>query len=390
MPSEHAPITPNAASTRRLLACAGLLILGVVGGLAISAPARTARVTRAEPSAPALSVLIETSMAARGRDAALAQYQALRASGFAGVAESESDTNRLGYRLLGKKRTQDAIAILELNAQTHPDSANAHDSLGEAYVAAGDTDKAIASYRRAASIAPTLKSARAELHRLAGDPGKTYPPLLLLHIGAGMLGLGVGALALALRKGARQHAIAGSIFVAAMLAMSGSAALRAYIDPNGDPANIAIGIFTFYLVSTAWLAAKRRQARIDALDWGALLVVAMTATGLFRIAIGDGPMAMPAAAFGAMASMAALLDVRMLMQGGVAGAHRIARHLWRMCLALFIATTSFFLGQSQAFPYAVRASGVLTLPGLLIAGALVFWLVRTLFTKKIKQAPTAP
>jgi hypothetical protein len=37
----------------------------------------------------------------------------------------------------------------------------------------------------------------------------------------------------------------------------------------------------------------------------------------------------------------------MLARGGVLGAKRIARHLWRMCFGLFIAAGSFFLGPSN-------------------------------------------
>jgi hypothetical protein len=40
-------------------------------------------------------------------------------------------------------------------------------------------------------------------------------------------------------------------------------------------------------------------------------------------------------------------DARMLARGGVLGAKRIARHLWRMCFGLFIAAGSFFLGPSN-------------------------------------------
>ena len=44
---------------------------------------------------------------------------------------------------------------------------------------------------------------------------------------------------------------------------------------------------------------------------------------------------------GSVMVLAGAGDVRMLLRGGVLGAKRIARHLWRMCLALFIATGPF-------------------------------------------------
>ena len=38
----------------------------------------------------------------------------------------------------------------------------------------------------------------------------------------------------------------------------------------------------------------------------------------------------------------------------ISGAQRITRHLWQMCVALFIAAASFFLGQAKVFPASVR------------------------------------
>ena len=45
---------------------------------------------------------------------------------------------------------------------------------------------------------------------------------------------------------------------------------------------------------------------------------------------------------GSVCLLAAAEDVRMLVRGGVFGAQRIARHLWRMCFGLFIAAETFF------------------------------------------------
>ena len=54
---------------------------------------------------------------------------------------------------------------------------------------------------------------------------------------------------------------------------------------------------------------------------------------------------------GSVAVLAAAGDVRMLVRGGVFGAQRVARHLWRMCFGLFIATGSFLgTATSTRFP----------------------------------------
>ena len=52
-------------------------------------------------------------------------------------------------------------------------------------------------------------------------------------------------------------------------------------------------------------------------------------------------------------------DIRVLRSGPLTGASRIARHLWRMCFSLFVATGSFFLGQADELPDAFRVWPVL-------------------------------
>jgi hypothetical protein len=92
----------------------------------------------------------------------------------------------------------------------------------------------------------------------------------------------------------------------------------------------------------------------------------------------------------ALALLAAALDLRMIVRGGVQGAARIARHLWRMCAAWFIATTSLFVGQPQLFSYAVRRSGVLIVPSVVIVALLLFWLARVLFTRAYRRPAVLP
>jgi hypothetical protein len=51
-----------------------------------------------------------------------------------------------------------------------------------------------------------------------------------------------------------------------------------------------------------------------------------------------------------------------------------------MCVALFIAAASFFLGQPQVFPAALRGSALLLLPEVAVLGSMIYWLVRVRFT----------
>jgi len=100
------------------------------------------------------------------------------------------------------------------------------------------------------------------------------------------------------------------------------------------------------------------------------LQAANSATGTL-----EGLPAAPGFMFGAVALLATVGDIRMLARG-IEGARRIARHLWRMCFAMFIATASFFLGQPQVFPKGLRRSGVLAIPVLLVVSVMIYWMVR--------------
>ena len=77
--------------------------------------------------------------------------------------------------------------------------------------------------------------------------------------------------------------------------------------------------------------------------------------------------------FGVVGLVASALDLRMIRSRGLHGASRLARHLWRMCFALFIAALSFFLGQSDEFPEPLRIPALLMLPELAVLVAMLYW-----------------
>jgi len=157
--------------------------------------------------------------------------------------------------------------------------------------------------------------------------------------------------------------------------------------------NGLMGILTFYLVATAWWTARRRDGQTGIFDWGALVVplavgAALAIYGLEAANSQTGSKGgYPAVAYFTFASVALLFaagDVRMLVRGGFSGTQRIARHLRRMCFALFIAAGSFFLGQQQVFPAALRKTNVLFIPALLPLILMIFWLFRVRFTNAYK------
>ena len=80
--------------------------------------------------------------------------------------------------------------------------------------------------------------------------------------------------------------------------------------------------------------------------------------------------------FGIIALIHALFDVRMLVRGGVAGAQRMGRHVWRMCFAFLIALISFYPGQARLFSPEIRKTNLLYIPLILVLGSTLMWLSR--------------
>ena len=74
-------------------------------------------------------------------------------------AETERRINDIGYFLLGRNQIDDSIAVFKLNVELYPRSANAYDSLGEAYARKGDKASALINYKKALEIAPNTASA---------------------------------------------------------------------------------------------------------------------------------------------------------------------------------------------------------------------------------------
>ena len=101
-----------------------------------------------------------------GVPAMLARYQEMKKTGFGDVYGGEDAMNALGYRFLRQKNTDAAIAVLKLVVEEYPKSANAHDSLGEAYATAGQKQLAIESYEKALTLNPKFTSAIKALEKL--------------------------------------------------------------------------------------------------------------------------------------------------------------------------------------------------------------------------------
>lgn len=100
----------------------------------------------------------------KGMESALQSYRTLKQSKDYYV--SESQLNALGYQLLGTNKVREAIEIFKLNVEAYPQSGNAYDSLGEAYMMDGDKELAIRNYQRAVELNPQNTNAVEMLKKL--------------------------------------------------------------------------------------------------------------------------------------------------------------------------------------------------------------------------------
>jgi uncharacterized membrane protein len=228
-----------------------------------------------------------------------------------------------------------------------------------------------------------------------------------LHVGGGALALVSGTVAVVARKGGRLHRAAGTVFFVSMLVMATLAACLAVIVPD-QIFNLFIATFTVYLVTTAWMTVRRKQGTIGLFEKIALFV----ALGLcapfgilaFQLVTGmtpfvesavpiEGPVLIAIYAFTSVLALAAIGDVRLVLAGGISGAPRLARHLWRMCLGLTLAAGSGFTnGLARLLPGPYHVPPAFFLPQLLPLCVLVFWMLRIRLTNWFKDGahPAVP
>ncbi len=184
-----------------------------------------------------------------------------------------------------------------------------------------------------------------------------------------------------------------------MLVMAGFAAWLAIVIP-GQLSNLLGAILSFYLVATGWLTVRRRQRTVGRAEKSALAASLFICVGLGGLSLAAAAGAVPGVngqllvatwMVTAIAAVAAMGDARLVLQGGIAGAARVARHLWRMLTALFLAFGSGFgNGLARLMPGPFHGPPPLFLaPMLLPLGLLIFWMIRVRLTGWAKQAHLA-
>jgi hypothetical protein len=206
------------------------------------------------------------------------------------------------------------------------------------------------------------------------------PPILFLHIAGGLLAVTAGYAALFAPKGKWMHRRAGVLFVWGMVAMGVGAAV---VGLARDKVTWLGGLVVIYYVLTG-LRAVRRAAptRTDLALTGfavALAITSLMLTVKYTIAPTVESLKIPlplALLTPAMLSIAVTGDVRERRSGPLARNRRLARHLWRMCYALFVATGSFFLGQAKVIPQPLRVWPLLIVLALLPLPLMFYWMWR--------------
>jgi len=259
----------------------------------------------------------------------------------------------------------------------------------------------LGSASRRLSTDRAVRDLQAAVHRLLRDVGNenvndacpipstsftVLAMLLTTHILTGSLGLAVGISALLARKGSGLHKCAGSLFVVSMILMSLSAIPLAI---SADKTTSLMGaVLTLYLVITSWLTIRRP---VKTPDWvTAIAASAGLATSIVFFSLGldglggetgrvDGLRPEPMFVFGSVALLATVGDLRWFFLAAAPQARRVARHLWRMCFALLMAVVSFFLGQAQLLPDALRDSPLPAAIPVAVLILMIYWLVRIKF-----------
>lgn len=210
--------------------------------------------------------------------------------------------------------------------------------------------------------------------------------ILWAHIAGGLIAIVAGFVAVAARKGGRLHGQAGTLFFGAMLVLGLSAAI---LEPFREPVpGSPIGpLLVCYFVGTSWVTARRRDGRTGKFEMIACVLALGAAAGIAwsglagtaTTPVGRGPVF----AFAAICLLAGLGDLNIVLRKRMSAAQRLSRHLWRMCFAFFVATGSFFLGQQDIMPEAVRGSPILFVLAFAPLAIMAFWLVRLRFAKSL-------
>lgn len=228
---------------------------------------------------------------------------------------------------------------------------------------------------------------------------ETEAVLMTIH---GIVGTGIvisGIIALISAKGGNTHRKSGIVFALALCAMAAVILATAFLASQLiSTLGITFTALACYLVLTSWATVRAPSATLDQFSYVAPIV----AGAIGMIALYWGSMAalgyeevdddIPVAAyfvFSGLAFLSACGDIWTILKGGAVGAQRLARHLWRMCFALYLFTATLFTGPgSVVFPEQIRGAWVFLAPELSVLVLSLYWLTRV-FGNRTSQPASA-
>ena len=159
----------HSGAMRRMATAAVMFVLTLAMGAGIGAVAMASWAPRVKAGLdPRRSVAqtLSTTIASSGMDAAMKQYQELKAAAPTAYNFDESELNNLGYRFVRKNKFKEAIRIFQMNVEAYPKSANTYDSLAEGYMDNGENALAIANYQKSLQLNPKNRNAEVMLQKL--------------------------------------------------------------------------------------------------------------------------------------------------------------------------------------------------------------------------------
>jgi len=207
-----------------------------------------------------------------------------------------------------------------------------------------------------------------------------FSPLLPVHISAGVVGILSGTAAMSFRKGSPRHALAGKIFVIAMVTMSSSAVYLAFMKHQMGNVLAALRV----LSGDNGMADRQARDRETSLfDWGMLLIpcwselVSGSLVYNWCMATQGQPMS--------SVGMHFFMGSVMLLQAAGGYSHARARRVSEQsascaisgaCALAFSWPRDPSFGTAAVFPAWLRGSPALFVPALAAARVLIFWLFR--------------
>lgn len=212
-----------------------------------------------------------------------------------------------------------------------------------------------------------------------------------LHIFGGMLAVVSGFTALFAGKGSTLHRRSGQVFLGAMLLMGLSGSAIGFVKEQAG--NVVFGLFAVYMAATAFTTVRPISRRLDIglMVLGFALGAASMTWGMETLLAGrmskNGVPVFMTLAIALTLLFAATGDLKLIRKGPLRGSKRIVRHLWRMCISLWIASGSFFTIRKRVamiLPDPFLGLPIRMLPVILPLLAIGYWIWRIKFRKSFK------